>query len=311
MKKLLKFLILLFIIYFFSSYICENWNKIENYKYETNWLYFNLSIVSLSLSLFVLPIALKSIVRLLNYNISLKKISFIIFYSQFAKYLPGGIWGYVGRVFLYKNEGMNTLDATKSVLLETLMVMLSGIFISLLSLPFFNSYYLPNSIDNTYIISIGVILFISLSAFLHPNILNVVIKIIPDKLKKTNLDFSYNYFSIFKPLFYLVIFWLGIGVSFWLLIKSFIHIEYSLLPMFTGTFVISWIIGILVFFTPGGFGIREISIVVLLNFCLPPYVSAFIAVISRIWWIVGEIICFSISYLWNKTGKHKNTTHVH
>jgi glycosyltransferase 2 family protein len=267
--------------------------------------------LSLLISLFILPIALKSIVRLLQYDITLKRISVIIFYSQFAKYLPGGIWGYVGRVYLYKKEGMNTLDATKSVLLETFMVLLSGIFVSLASLPYFNSYDLPDLINNKYLLPAGIFIFIILSIFLHPKVLNVFIKIIPDKFKKPDLDFNYNYFSILKPLLYLVIFWLGIGISFWLLIKSFINIEPSLLPMLTGMFVISWIIGILVFFMPGGFGIREISIVLLLSICLPPYFSAFIAVISRIWWIAGETICFFISYLWDQTGEHNKTIHLH
>jgi len=299
------------IIYFFFSYIHENWSKITTFKYETNWFYFALSTLSLLLSLFILPVALKHIVKLLNYDITLKKISVIIFYSQFVKYLPGGIWGYVGRVYLYKKEGMNTADATKSVLLETIMVFLSGIFVSLVSLPWFNSYDLPDIINKRYLLPSGLLIFICLSIFLHPKILNIFIKIIPDYFKKYDLDFHYNYFSIIKPLIYLIIFWLGIGISFWLLIKSFVNIEPGLLPMFTGIFVISWIIGIAVFFMPGGFGVREISIVLLLNLCLPPYFSAFIAVISRIWWIAGETICFFISYIWNQAGKQNKTIHLH
>lgn len=302
MTKYLKFLLLLLIVFCFTSYLYENWTKIDEFKYETNWFYLSTSVLSLLATLFILPVSLRNIVGLFKYDISLKKISIILFYSQFAKYLPGGIWGYVGRVYLYKKEGMNALDASKSVFLETLLVLLSGGFVSLFFLCFSDSHLLVEYIGGKYLQPVGIGVFAILLITMHPKILNYFMGFIPDRFKKGELWFDYKYLHLIKPLSYLVVFWLGMGVSFWLLIKSFIHIEPGLLPITTSAFVLSWIIGMLVFFTPSGLGAREVSLIVLLNICLPAYMSAFIAVASRIWWVVGEMIWFMLSYVWNRTG---------
>lgn len=306
MLKYLKPLLVVIIIYFFSAYLYENWNKISEIRYETNWLYCSLSAMSLLATLFLLPISFRHVVALFNYDIPLKKISIILFCSQFAKYLPGGIWGYVGRIYLYRKEGMSVLDASKSVFLETLLVLLSGLFVSLCCLCFFDSYLMPKYINSSYLRVAGIFVLIILLIVMHPNVLNRFLKIVPERFKKEDLWFDYHYGSLVKPSLYLIAFWLGIGVGFWLLIKSFIHIEPSLFPVTTGAFVLSWLIGIVIFFVPAGLGARELSLVALLNMCMPAYISAFIAVAARIWWVVGELIWFIISFVWDGSAANKD-----
>jgi glycosyltransferase 2 family protein len=301
MTKYLKTIFLIVIIYFFASYLYENWNKINEFKYETNWFCLGLSVLALLTTLFILPISFKNIVGLFNYDISLKKMTIILFCSQFAKYLPGGIWGYVGRVYLYRKEGMNLHDASKSVMLETLLVLLSGSCVSVFCLFFFDSDLLPKQLSVTYLRVTGVVFFVVLLVGLNPKVFNCVVRFVPQRFAKKDIRLDYEYIGIIKPSLYLICFWLGIGVSFWLLIKSVIPIGLALLPVTTGAFVLSWIIGILVFFTPGGLGAREVSMVVLLHACLPDYIAAFIAVTSRIWWVFGEFVWFIISCFWNMT----------
>lgn len=301
MKKYLKPLLLIIIIYFFAFYLYENWSKISEIRYETNWFCLTLSGLSLLATFFLLPISLRNIVSLFNYDVSLKRMSIILFCSQFAKYLPGGIWGYVGRVYLYRKEGMSVLDASKCVWLETLLVFSSGLFVSLCCLGFFDHYFLSNYIDRVYLRGSAAISFIVLLILMNPKVLNRFIRLVPERFKKEELWFDYPYSSLIKPLLYLISFWLGIGIGFWLLIKSFVPIEPALLPVTTGAFVFSWIIGILVFFLPAGLGARELSLVALLNLCMPTYISAFIAVVSRIWWVIGELIWFIISLVWDRT----------
>jgi len=74
------------------------------------------------------------------------------------------------------------------------------------------------------------------------------------------------------------------------------------LPMATCAFIISWVIGLFVFFTPGGIGTREAVLIVLLNLHLPVYISAFIAVTARIWWVMGELTWLFLSYAMNRFG---------
>jgi len=305
MKKILKYILLLLVLYYFGAYLYENWSKIDAIRYDTDWVYLSASVLSLLSVLFLLAVSLKNVVSLFHYDIPLKKICIILFYSQFAKYLPGGIWGYVGRVFLYKKEGMQALDASKSVLLETLLMLLTGIFVALVSLCYFENDLLSRTIGSKAVRGAGIFLLIGLIVIMHPKILNRIMGFVPERFRKKGLHFDYHYHHLLKPTLFLTIFWLGVGAGFWLLIKSFFPIEIILLPVVTGAFILSWIAGILIFFTPGGLGVREVSMVVLLNICVPVYISAFIAVASRVWWIAGESIGFLFSYLWNRVGDNR------
>lgn len=300
MKIFIKYVILFLIIIFLAVYLIENWNKIDEFIYEVDWIYLALSILVLLGSLFFLPLALRKIVELFRYKISINKICTVLFYSQIAKYLPGGIWAYVGRVYLYKKEGMSASEASTCVILETLLVLLSGIFVFLISLFFLDKIPSIEWISNKYIKEIGIIVLAVLLSLVHPKILNHLWGLIPAKMSKANLQFDYRYFSILKPASFLVFFWLGIGAGFWLLIRSFLEVDLYLLPITTGAYALAWIVGFLAFFTPGGLGAREAVLILSLNLYLPITLSAIIAASARIWWIIGELVWVLFSFAWNR-----------
>jgi uncharacterized membrane protein YbhN (UPF0104 family) len=304
-KIILKNVILFLIIVFLVGYIIDNWNKIGEFEYKISWFYLTLSFLSLLSSLFFLPIALRNIVEVLKYKISIKKMCMVLFYSQIAKYLPGGIWGYVGRVYLYKKEGMSARDASTCVFLETLLVLLSGIFVFFMSLWFLGRIPSIEWIPSKYIPEIGIFVLIILLFLIHPKILNLLWGLIPARINKDNLQFHYSYFSLLKPGLFLVFFWFGIGGGFWLLIRSFFYIDPYLFPITTGSYVLAWIVGFLAFFTPGGLGAREAVLVLLLNLYLPIYISAIVAAAARIWWVIGELIWAFFSFAWNRFERKK------
>ncbi|MBW1793473.1 MAG: flippase-like domain-containing protein [Deltaproteobacteria bacterium] len=306
MKMFFKAIVLFLIVFCLVSYLIENWNKIVEFKYEVDWLYLSLSILSLLGSLFFLPLSLGNVVKLLKHKISIKKMCMVLFYSQIAKYLPGGIWAYVGRVYLYKKEGMSASEASTCVILETLLVILSGIFVFFISLCFLDKIPSIEWITDKYIKEIGIIGLVFLLSLMHPKTLNFLWGLIRAKITKDNLQFDYSYSSLFKPAFILIFFWFGIGVGFWLLIRSFLYVDVNLLPMTTGAFILSWIVGLLAFFTPGGLGAREAVLVLLLNLYLPIYISVIIAAAARIWWITGELIWALFFIVWNRYDAVKN-----
>jgi uncharacterized membrane protein YbhN (UPF0104 family) len=298
-KLILKYGILFLILFFLVAHIIKNWHTLDEFTYDVQWTYLGLSILSLMASLIFLPLALKSIVRLLKYEISLKRMCMILFYSQIAKYLPGGIWGYVGRVYLYKREGMNGRDATACVFLETMLVFISGIFVFCVSLFFWGEIPLVAWMPNRYINEIGIGALVILSLLVHPRVINFLWGLMPEKFGKDKLQLKYAYFSIFRPVLLLLPFWAGVGGGFWLLIRSFYPMDLYLLPMAAGAYVLAWIMGFLAFFTPGGLGAREAVLVLSLNLYLPISISTISAVFARLWWIAGELIWTFLSFILN------------
>jgi uncharacterized membrane protein YbhN (UPF0104 family) len=294
MKYFLKTVAFFLIVFFLVSYIIDNWNKAGELKYELNWLYLSFSFLFLLVSLFFLPLALRKIVGVLGYKISIRKMCSVLFYSQIAKYLPGGIWGYVGRMYLYKKEGMSGSDASTCVILETLLVVLSGIFVFIISFSFLDE--IPEWMPNEHLDEIGIAVLIVMLFLIHPKTLNFLWGLVPARINKNRALFNYSYVSVLKPALFLVFFWLGIGGGFWLLIRSFIYLDLHLLPVTTGIYILSWIIGFLAFFTPGGLGAREGVLVLALNMYLPVNISVIIAAAARVWWVIGELVWVLFSF---------------
>ena len=305
MKGFLKATVCFLMLIFISIYLLENWSKIEDYDFEIDFLYAGLAVLSILIAQFFLALALKNVVRLMKFEISMKKICLILFYSQIAKYLPGGIWGYVGRVYLYTREGMKAKDASACVLLETIIVVLCGVFVLLMllliSLFFFDKIPSIEWLSESCLDEIGILFLIVLLLFvIHPRILNFIWGLMPAKICKYKPEINYKYLSLLKPGLFMVFFWLGIGTGFWFLIRSFFGIDPYLLPITTAVYILSWIAGVIVFFIPGGLGPREAVLIVSLNLYLPISISAITAVAARIWWVLGELIWASFSYLWNR-----------
>jgi hypothetical protein len=91
-------------------------------------------------------------------------------------------------------------------------------------------------------------------------------------------------------------FWCLLGTGFFWLVKSLEGIGFELWPMMAAAYSLAWVAGFLVFLTPGGLGIREAVIALLLSPFLPLPVATLIALLARVWWLLAEISCVIIGF---------------
>jgi hypothetical protein len=281
------------------AHIAKHWNRLDEFTYEVHWTYLGLSILSLLASMLLLPLALRNIVGLLKYEISLKRMCMILFYSQIAKYLPGGIWGYLGRVYLYKREGMNGSDAFACVFLETILILISGIIVFCISLFFGDEILSVEWVPREHFNEIVIATMLILLLVVHPKVLSLLWRLMPARFSEEKLKLKYSYSSVLRPALLLITFWLGVGGGFWLLVRSFYQIDVYMLPMAAGAYVLAWIMGFLAFFLPGGLGVREAALVLSLNLYLPISISTISAVAARLWWVTGELSWTLLTLVWN------------
>ena len=76
--------------------------------------------------------------------------------------------------------------------------------------------------------------------------------------------------------------WLVIGVSFWLTARSLVTIPVHELPFYIGAFGAAWVAGLVAIYAPGGLGVREGLLVVLLRGRIGTADAALVAALSRI-----------------------------
>ena len=99
--------------------------------------------------------------------------------------------------------------------------------------------------------------------------------------------------------------WIYFGIAFFLFIKSIVPpIQLSHLLMIIAIYPLAWSLGVLSLVTPGGLGIREGILSVLLTLCLPPANAGLVALLSRVWVMSAEILLASIA--WSFYSKHKH-----
>lgn len=222
----------------------------------------------------------------MNIKVSLKNALYLWIVSNTARFIPGAIWQYVGRVELGQQMGISRKEGILIVFYETLLIVISGSLFSLFAI----KYWAQVGIKLYMIILIIIILLI----IIHPAILNKIFTIIIKLTKKEKPTISLLKIKdllLILPLFLINFILNGLALTF--LIYAFTgNFEIEKLFLISGMYALSWLIGYLSVFAPGGIGVTEVSLALFLSlqFSLP--LASAIAVVYRFLLVVAELIIF-------------------
>jgi len=84
----------------------------------------------------------------------------------------------------------------------------------------------------------------------------------------------------------MLVIWVSFGISFWLVFP----INAGFVTAIIGAFSISWFAGYVAFFAPGGIGIREYLLTVILVSYFSSSEVAIYATVHRLIWVIVEVI---------------------
>jgi uncharacterized membrane protein YbhN (UPF0104 family) len=216
----------------------------------------------------------------------------IWFVSQAGRYLPGGVWSYVGRFYLGRAE-MTADAAVTSMVLETGLRVASEIIVFLASLPFWSDLgFLGRGLPLVLAIAVGLGLIL-----LHPALLGRLSRAtLLRRLGLGPVDLSrLRYRSVLALLVYYVMTVLLTGGAFYLLVVALYPLPADLLPVLTGSLAASVVLGFLVPLSPNGWGVREGMLVFLLSRTMPLPVAVVVSAAARVWLSCGEAIWILVS----------------
>ena len=91
----------------------------------------------------------------------------------------------------------------------------------------------------------------------------------------------------------LLFIWLAFGLSFWLVFPP----DAGYLAQVIGAFSLSWLAGYVAFFAPGGIGVREVLLALLLGAFFKGGEVAIYASIHRLLWVLAEVFLGGTSAL--------------
>ena len=207
--------------------------------------------------------------------------------SSVARYLPGGIWSYVSRADMTRRQGIDLASISVALYLETLLLAASSLVIGLPALIIAGGY-VPSWWQ---ILSFSVL---TMLAF-HPESLRLL-RYLPGKIGRSFSKVSLPSFRDMIALYvYYLLFWCLFGITFIL----FVNMLHPLPPrqwLPVGSSIgLSFFAGFVMVFVPGGIGVRESVLYVLLEPLITAPAALVVSVGSRVWIMAGEGLSLALA----------------
>jgi glycosyltransferase 2 family protein len=260
LKPYLRWIILGGTVFFIASAIHQHWQEVATIRITAT------GYLSLAIALIVTLLAhiwsgwvWSWILHELNQPASGLWSIRVYLTTNLAKYLPGNVWHFYGRVIAAKNAGFSVGAATLSVLLESLLMAAAALAIAL----------------TTGTRTNGIIQLLCLSAVLiaiHPRFLNPLLQL-ASRLKGKSQDAqAVQTQQATQIRRYPVLPLLGEagfvalrGLGFLLTLSALSPIAPTQIPLVFSAFSFAWVLGLVVPGAPGGIGVFEATAIALLN----------------------------------------------
>ncbi|UCG92403.1 MAG: flippase-like domain-containing protein [candidate division WOR-3 bacterium] len=287
LKKIVTVVVVVVIFFFLIRNLISNWQNIPFTSLYFNVISLAVSFLFLFVNFLIFVEGWRAIIRALGGTITFKNSFWIMSSSQIAKYVPGGIWFALGRVYLSKLEKLKGEIAAVSVIIETGLTFLVGIVLLFLSFGFSEQ----RTFANFYF---AIPIFFMFLIVLYPPLLNRLLNVAMRVLKRPAITLRISYIRLLRLSFYFFGLWLAQIIGFYFLINSMYPIALSKLFNLAAAYTLSWMVGFIVIFAPAGLGVREGTMSLLLSPILPMPLAIAISFIARVWITVFEIAIFFI-----------------
>jgi hypothetical protein len=193
--------------------------------------------------------------------------------------IPGAPWHLVGRVALYKRLGVNGSVTSVAAGLEMILIIVSGILSGALI-----GFNLPEDLQH-YMIWMGFVLVIGLG-LMHPSVARKILQ----WLGHTQAAVSLRYHDMLSLLGLYVLTWGVGGCVLYMMILALYPLSWTQLPGVIGAWGLSGGVASLIFLSPSGLGIKEITLSLLLALFIPAGLAVVIAILMRLYLTAAEFV---------------------
>jgi uncharacterized membrane protein YbhN (UPF0104 family) len=266
--------------------------------FQPDYTYLFVSLIVLLLAWIATVWSLQRIFEALNYHIPFSDVYTIYFRSIAGKYLPGKLWQIAGSTYLAAKRGIPEGISVTSFVVGQAYWILSGIVLigCVAAVGIFKGPTdFLSSLKWTFIPVIIGIIFIAFK----PKLIGIPMNWILRLLKRKRVDIDIKFGVGIKILLYYLVCWSVFGLAFWFFVSSLTPISFDRYLILTAAFSAAIIIGFLSLFTPGGIGVREGILILLLTYTndFQAPLPAIIALGFRLVMTISEIISFGLTWV--------------
>ncbi|MEI2582998.1 lysylphosphatidylglycerol synthase domain-containing protein [Scytonema sp. PRP1] len=298
MKQILRWVILGGTLFFLAKALKDNWQEVTSIHIDAvGWA---ILLIATGITLLAHTWAgwvWSWVLKELNQPVNSSEFIQVYLKTNIAKYIPGNIWHYYGRIVAAKNANVSSGAATLSVLLEPLLMAAAALIIVLVGSQFMAE-------KTTIILLILQLLgLLGVLCVLHPRFLNRATRLLHRiKAKKSTNDtpqavpLSLEQYPL-RPLLGELGF-LGLrSTGFMLTLFALSPLNLSQIPLLLGAFSFAWLLGLVVPGAPGGLGVFEATAIALLQQQFPTAVLISATGLYRLVSILAETAGAGLAWL--------------
>lgn len=198
----------------------------------------------------------------------------IVGLSQIGKYIPGNVSHLIGRAYLSNQYGIKLKDLSFSLIAETVLLVISGVFIGTFYIVFYQVHHL------VFVVLAYVLVIMLLWWVVKKNGFNWA-----ERKGDYKVAFFVNCLSFFS-----------LGVLMFVVQAHILDSDVALMKLVTVS-SLAFVAGFLVPGSPAGIGVREGAMVVLLKNDMPMEQVLYLTLTLRLITLIGDVIMFLIAAL--------------
>ena len=272
---------------YLAALLAQNWNELLTYDWQISFGQFGLAFSYYSVGLGVTALGWGLIVGRFAPDTSLRKHFKYYAYTNLVRRLPAPFLYLLGRMVLYEQEGVSKPLMATTSLLEWILLVVSGLVVCSLTLPFSPlSEQLYTQWILLAILAFGIVL-------LHPRVIRSILR----RLKQPHALVDYRYYNALMWVAVYSMTWIAGGLILFSVLNGLHPLSLTQLPAVIGLWTLSGLATSLAFVISAGFGLKELTLVILLGYLVPSPLPVVAALLMRVCVTLFEIIWALIAML--------------
>jgi len=289
-QRLFAFLIAGAIFYFIIAALTREWEVVKDLSVRLRWSFLLLSCVPVLVNYLLLARIWSIIARLLGHELPIRRAYMVLSIAQITKYLPGKVWPTLSTIHLGDQIGFPKTGSALILIFQNLYLVLSGALIWI-----FNIASTGAAQGQLFVL---IALTAAAGAVAHPAVLErlaqTILRLAHKQAPRAEISYFQSFFLLTLTLFY----WTVGAFGLLLLIRAFLPVGMEILAPLMGVLAASWVTANLAFFIPGGLGVREGTMALLLGLLRISQTGALlVSVVFRIRMIACELLAAAMGAL--------------
>lgn len=272
------------VVGFLGAYLIRHWNQVAAYPWAISWLDLLLASAAVVAAYTGFVLLWRRVLLRLGARLTVADAHRIWYLGNLGRYIPGKIAQLAGTAYLARARGVSAFDAVGASLVAQLFVLSGGLLVAALALPGAAVASIPalRPAGLAAAAGLALVVFTPLFGRLH----HLARRLARQPGETVSLPFGERAGLLAGSTAAQLVFSLAFGGF----VISTTPLGWGTLWPLAGICAAGYLAGYLAVFVPGGLGVREGVYALLLAFYLPPSVAVAVAILSRLWLTVCELV---------------------